>query len=116
MPNTIVTVNFNQDPPTVAPDPAPVKKGDQNGLEWQATTAGYTFLGVAIDVGPDRTDDFGDPVIGTWGGGKSNMTISDALTLPKDTEINYKYTLRYEYMDGSEKKIGFIDPTIRNRG
>ena len=68
MPKQLVTVNFNVDPPTVAPPMVIVNKGIDDGIEWRANAAGYTFVTVSLDVGPDLTDDFKNPVVGTYGG------------------------------------------------
>jgi hypothetical protein len=103
--NCTVTVNNNG--VSSNPDPVPVSRATQNGVEWTFANAGYTFTGVLIDGTPAPTGDFGTPVIGSTASGRSTMSVSDSVA----DDDSYSYTL--EYTDPQGRK-GQYDPTIKN--
>lgn len=108
-----VTVNFNTDPPTCAPDPVHVSRASNSGIDWSANKTGFTFTGVKIKLTSDPGEehaapwgDFGTPVI-TNKNGKSDMTVTDGGT---DYD-EYTYSLEYIDADGNP---GSYDPRIKN--
>ena len=107
MPYATCTVDFSKSPPASSPDPVPVTRGTQGGVEWTANQTGYTFTGVKINDVAAPTGDFGTPVISTNAAGKSVMTVPDTVADLGD----YSYTLEYTGPSGA----GSFDPTIRNR-
>ena len=102
-----VVVNFNLTPVGCSPDPVPVKRSNNNGIQWTANADGYTFTGVSVDGHQAPWEDFGTPVISTNAAGRSVMTVPDSVADLGD----YTYTLDYTDSNGN---AGTYDPTIRN--
>jgi len=101
-----VTVNFGTSPPTSTPDPVHVHKGqNEDGIQWVADRAGYTFTGVSID--PNPSAEFHDPAIGTAENGASTITVVDDIT----DYGSHKYTLTYNDPQGHPHTY---DPRIKN--
>jgi hypothetical protein len=89
------------------PDPVPVSKANNGGIQWTFANAGYTFTGVNIGTVAAPTGNYGTPSIGTTPAGKSTMGVSDSGVSTADSA----YTLLYTDPDGT---TGSFDPTIRN--
>jgi hypothetical protein len=89
------------------PDPVPVSKATQNGVEWTFATDGYTFTGVTINGTAAPTGDFGTPVISSTPAGRSKMSVPDTVA----DAGSYSYTLQFTDPQGNP---GTHDPTIRN--
>lgn len=108
MPKTLkpVTVTFSSSGASCNPDPVPVTRSLNNGIQWTSATAGYTFTG--IDIADGNDDDFGSPSVSTNAAGKSVMTVTDSVTDLGD----YTYTLLYDDPAGNSNRF---DPTIRNK-
>jgi len=108
MPKTLkpVTVTFNASGATCNPDPVPVSRALNNGVEWTAATPGYTFTG--IDITSSNPGEFGSPSISTNQAGKSVMSVADSVADLGD----YSYTLNYTDPEGN---CNNFDPTIRNQ-
>lgn len=104
MANAICTVTINSGSVNCNPDPVPVSRATQDGIQWTFAAAGYTFTGIDITNNPG---DFGAPVITTNPAGRSVMTVSDSVATLGD----FKYTLRYTDPSGTARSY---DPTIRN--
>jgi len=98
------TVTASNNGVSCNPDPVPVSRATQNGVEWTFTSPGYTFTGITLGSNPG---DFGNPVISTNAAGRSVMTVSDTVSDLGD----YSYTLLYTTPQGG---TGRHDPTIRN--
>ena len=113
---TGVTVIFATDPLKAAPDPAVVNRGHQDGVQWTANLAGYTFTALEIGdtvVGSGGVGDFHDVEIDQNPAGNSRLTVDDDCTIPAGAvSVDYKYTLHYKEPGGVEKSL---DPTVRNR-
>ena len=103
---TPVTVTFNRSGASCNPDPVPVSRALNDGVEWTAATPGYTLTGVNITTG--SANDFGAPSFSTNTAGKSVMSVTDSVTNLGD----YPYTLSYTDPDGNSNNF---DPTIRNK-
>ena len=101
------TVNFAGSNVACNPDPVPVSRATNNGVEWTANQTGYTFTGVSIDGHDAPWGDFGTPQISTNAAGQSVMSVSDSVADLGD----YSYTLLYTDSAGNP---GRFDPTIRN--
>lgn len=104
--NCTVTVD-NNGSVSCNPDPVPVSRATQGGVDWTFANAGYTFTGVSIGGVPAPTGDFGTPVIGTNNAGRSTMSVSDTVA----DQGSYSYTLQYTDPQGNARRH---DPTIRN--
>ena len=90
---------------TCNPDPVPVKRSTNNGVEWVFNKTGYTFTGIDITHGNDT--DFGTPAISTNTAQKSVMTVTDTVADLK----TYSYTLCYTDPNGTAHGH---DPQIHN--
>jgi hypothetical protein len=102
-----VSVNFAGQTVTCNPDPVPVSRASNNGIQWTANQSGYTFTGVSIDGNAAPWGDFGTPSITTNAAGKSVMSVTDSVADLGD----YTYSVLYTSPNGTP---GSFDPTIRN--
>lgn len=101
-----VTVTFNATGPRCNPDPVPVSRSQNSGIQWTSATAGYTFTG--INFNPGQGTDFGTPTFSTNAAGRSVMTVTDSVADLGD----YAYGINYDEPAGNSKTF---DPTIRNK-
>lgn len=101
------TVTMNNNAASCNPDPVPVSRATQNGVQWTFANAGYTFTGVTIDGVAAPTGDFGTPVFSTNNAGRSVMTVTDSVA----DDGTYSYTLQYTDPQG---RPGQYDPQIKN--
>ena len=101
------TVTVNNNAASCNPDPVPVSRATQNGVQWTFASDGYTFTGVTIGGVAAPTGDFGTPSITTNAAGRSVMSISDSVA----DDDTYSYTLQYTDPQG---RPGHYDPQIKN--
>lgn len=98
-------VNVSNGTANCNPDPVPVSRASNKGIEWVMTGTDYVFTGVDITA---NVNDFGTPSISTNQAGKSVMTVTDTVADLGD----YSYTINYADANGNDYSH---DPKIHNK-